>query len=979
MGKLTSLLKKKISRAGDQSTEMHEGKATSAAGSSSTVSGSSSVETTPASATMATLSLSIPTTIEKRSLDLNASLAQQNQSLSLMDDIMDELAGSTPDTPRHTHKLDLGDCGLAFELSRQLDLRDSQQTDGNVNGDNTRTDPNSCRPLKVGKLDQNSAFKDNAFLRLQQQQRFGPSATANTAKMVTANAIPYRSTVNIYGNSATIDTTTKTTSYNNSTSNNFSSYSRGLLAKEAAEKAEAVTKLREAAKKANAQLPSDDEGSENSDSDESDDVQEALKQRQLVLQQQQQQHEQQQQQQQQQEQNKAGSPHRDGSGKKSRVEDVMDRMKDRHRAVLAEAAAAAREEYYEEYMGEYGQQQQQQLQHLQHTQGPAGYGIQCGLDPNVMYGMDDYRIQQQQHQQQPQQMYYGQNAHLHLQSRSNAQYGHGNVNPAMSGYPYGIHSAIPNYGPTMSQQQQQGPILYTSRGVLPRHKPATSLYDSDSSSAHPSRNPGSALSSRRGCRLQSTLSTRLLEDSPRTESSPVFDSYGGTVDRGSMDLIVESLEDVRELEFEGESTTINNVTDKARTEVGDDLDEVVELLAIAATTVNTDGDKSQLDSVESRELFDQLEPSIKIRAMVDSNNNTKETTVATTAPSSFAPGVHYDNDSSSDTSDDDQPIILSRRGSALGPFLPSMSNIGVTSPRRAEYFEDNLVLPINTQIPYMPHVYQPQATMRGPVNMPYVTQQLQYIPVEYKLPAPQNPEAPNMGHHHSYSVDRGISAMAASGPYPSAASSGAAPIGSTTHMTRMGATFPQTVSRDLRQSVMGPSNNSGASGPGGASASQYPIPATTLLHPLPRRSQSARVRTGPSIKRMDSPSQQQQQQQQQQQNAQQPPVRARGSVEFVRLPTGGYQSVAGPDFGNSPSGNGGAGGPFIRGFMETPISPPQLKQQHQQLISPVAAQNLLEKQYFYMSPPQHSGYHTMHHDDIYMAHSHQQVMQAARR
>jgi len=90
MGKLTSLLKKKKSR-GDNLSSLSSGMQSNNACSSS-VSGAS-VDALP-------LSLNIRTDNHNLSAPSGAPL-----SLSLMDDIMDELAGTTPDTPQPKQRL----------------------------------------------------------------------------------------------------------------------------------------------------------------------------------------------------------------------------------------------------------------------------------------------------------------------------------------------------------------------------------------------------------------------------------------------------------------------------------------------------------------------------------------------------------------------------------------------------------------------------------------------------------------------------------------------------------------------------------------------------------------------------------------------------------------------------------------------------------------------------------------------------------
>ncbi|KAF9353167.1 hypothetical protein BGX26_009037 [Mortierella sp. AD094] len=908
MGKLTSLLKKKKTR-GDDSTPGLQGNA------SSTMSGSSYEISVP-------LSLCIP----------SSDAIKVDVSTSLMDDIMGELAGTTPDTPQPSQtnsKPDFDDFGLAFELSRQLDLGESQNDSKVIS---------SSGPAKVGRLEQNSAFKENTFLRSQQQQlRSGPSPTPTISA-------PYRQTSNIYGAS-----TTNTSA--NATTKNASPYLK-LSAKEAEEKAEVAAKLREASKKANNQLPSDDEGSETSDSDDSEDENEAERQQQL--QQQQQQLQQHQQLQQEQDAGKTESLRRDDNMKKARPinpEDVINRMKDRHRAVIAGAAAAAREEYYEEYMDEYGH-----LQQLQ-PQGPLGYSMQYGIDPTAMYGIDDYRMQQQQ-------LYHGQSVPPHMHHPTNAQYGHSPMNLLIPGYNYNTPGPVPNYIPTM-----QGP-MYSTCGAFPnqlagfRREQRPSISGSSDSSSHPLSHVESISLSRRGSRqYRSILSTRTSEDS-WTDPSSVFGTSeqktipsdsgcSGTTEQGK-NSIDEALEE--EEEKEEEDTQSESDYGDGR----DDVAKVIEVLAIAKANIEAKAeaslvvDKSHEDATEidvEGQMFDEPE-SLKSSTLVDSISCLKD--VATTVSSTpSARGGNDDDDG--DSSDDDQPIILSRRG----PFLP----IKPTIPSGLEYHDESLIAPISSQMPYMQHasVYQPQA-------MPYIPQQHQYVPMGYQFPAPPNP--PNMGHHHTYSLDRGTSVMM-SGPHstvPGAPGIGTSPL---PHTARRGAAYPQVGPKDPRQNVMPPGT--------GPVQLQYPIPATTLLHPLPRRSQSVRVPTrnmGPSIPRSDSPSRQQQQQQQQQSTPQPQLSRPRGSVEYVRLPNGGYQSIGGPEY-NGNNNNG----PYICGYSESLSPPNQQQQHHQQMMSPPMAQALLEKQQqfqqgFYMAPT-HVGY-PMHHD-LYTHHPHQQILQASRR
>lgn len=113
MGKLTSLLKKKRSKGDDLSGQRTVG---------STMTGSSvSFETsgTPAAPfvsvpVVAPLSLSIPSTEMTTTTNLQS-------PFSLMDDIMDELAGTTPDTPQPSKSSDL--CGMLHKSAHYISER----------------------------------------------------------------------------------------------------------------------------------------------------------------------------------------------------------------------------------------------------------------------------------------------------------------------------------------------------------------------------------------------------------------------------------------------------------------------------------------------------------------------------------------------------------------------------------------------------------------------------------------------------------------------------------------------------------------------------------------------------------------------------------------------------------------------------------------------------------------------------------------
>ncbi|KAK3813735.1 MAG: hypothetical protein J3R72DRAFT_61279 [Linnemannia gamsii] len=1071
MGKLTSLLKKKKTK-GDDLGGQRTG---------STMTGSSiSVETSgiPAIFTsavvVAPLSLSIPTT--------EITTTETQAPFSLMDDIMDELAGTSPDTPQPSQPTDLNDFGLAFELSRQLELGASE----------SKAARNGALNQKIGKLDQNSAFKHNAFL---QQARSGTSTTPAVAAVVAGAGVgttPYRSThsstngntnnnasstfsnqnSSTTGSTAATATSTTTTT-TSSTTTATPSYLRGRPQTKGAEEttSEAAARLREASKKANAQLPSDDEGSDASDSDDSQYVP-GFKKQQRLLQQQQYEHqlflEQQQILQQQLGLNKSPEELELEEEAERRPlainhEAVIDRMKDRHRALLHGAAAAAREEYYEDYRDEYGMMiPPQQMQ----SPGVAvmNYNMQYGMDPSVIYA-DDYRIQQQQ-----QQMYFAQGGipvhhpHAHINTST---YNHHSMNGMVPGYGYAHPSGpMPSYNsgiqtPVYQQQQHQHQQQQGSgRGTPMSHIPGI-LQSRSNSMMSDGSVPNS--DSRRGSVQNSIVSSaRVSEDSwndaqqPQqqqhhhghqhsmstlsTQKSANSDSgYSGVASDQGKNTFDDSLEDIH--------TSVGSEYEKTKTKL-DDVTKVIDVLSIAqATEKDSDGDDEEEDSDSSSDSDsddsesddsesdngksqgsdldgqDEDPESLKGSTVIDSIRHGFKgiTTGSSSAPSNNGSNEDEDEDedeNENDSSDDDQPIILSRRNSARGcssnPTKVSAEEAAMISqaqtmmplPQQQQQQHQQVPLPTSNahmqymaatntmnmyqqpiqaqmHMSYMPQQQQqPQQIMSPQQQHQQLSQQQQqpYIPMGYQFPGPPQGVPTNMGHHHSYSVDRVPPSMMTQGPVARRVVGGGPGAPSKGH------------------------TSTGSSG--SAIQSLYPIPATTLLHPLPRRSQSVRARPQAASPINNSNP-----------NAAQgngaagaaaaAAGRGRSSLDFVRLSSGsgGYQSligghISGPEF--SSAGGVGVGGPYIRGYGGEPLSPPQQPQQQQQQQQPLPQhlqqhhqqmQQQMEKQQiqqgYYMggnmmggplmSPPlpQYGGY--MMQGDPYSAHPHQQMLQAGRR
>ncbi|KAF9537276.1 hypothetical protein EC957_008513 [Mortierella hygrophila] len=967
-----------------------------------------------------------------------ATTSELRSPLSLMDDIMDELAGTTPDTPQPSHSSDLSDFGLAFELSRQLDINASEAKTS------TGRPGNGVQKI-VGKLEQNRAFKDNAFL---QQARSGAGVGGGLMPPTppVSGGAPNRSTFNngstAYRNQQSTTTTTTAAATGTTTTNaNASSYlaSRFRTTKEAEEEEKAqaaAAKLREASRKANAQLPSDDEGSDVSSEEDSDDEQRGFKKQQRLLAQQQHQHQlflQQQAILQNELAGVKGGEMGDGEVEVKPVvinhEAVIDRMKGRHRALLQGAHHAAREEDYEDYRDEYAMQQQGMMSPGGSSGGAAmAYGMQYGsMDPSMMYA-DEYRLQQQQQQQ----LYYPQGGipgHPH----ANAAYSHPSVmNGMVPGYGYAHPPAtMPSYAsgmqmPTYHHNQyfQGGGGRGTPTPVMSHHIIQQQQFQQGGRS-NSVVSDGSSLpnSSRRGSVQHSVVSSaRVSEDSWNeasqqlqqqhhhhqlqhsmsalsTQKTADSDSgYSGVAsDQGKHTSFDDSLEDIQTAvgsEYEKSSST------GTKSKV-DDVAKMIDVLSIsqaAAAGKDSDGDdeddqssddeKSEGSDSDSEQ--DEDPESLKGSTMIDSIRYSHRafkggiTTGSSSSPSAATSNNgsnEHENDNDIDSSDDDdQPIILSRRNSARGTFLPAAAaaaSAGIRiSAEEAVVMSGPQVMqqvPVPTSNGQMQYMSAMNMYQQQPMHMSYMPPQQQqsqpqqqaYIPMGYQFPGPQ--PGPMVSHHqHSYSVDRAMSppSMVAQGPVarrvnPASASKGHTSTGSS----------------------------------GSAIQSQYPIPATTLLHPGSRRSQSVRARpqaTNP-INSNTNPAAAQG-------NGQ--AGRGRSSIDFVRLPNNGYQSmisgpINGPDFASSGNGTG----PYIRGYTEPLSSPPlQSQQPQQQALPPHPQQHHQQMQHqlgkqqlqqgYFMSGPMPSQYGYMMQTgvgvgvggDPYSSHPHQQqILQAGRR
>ncbi|KAF9573467.1 hypothetical protein BGW38_008423, partial [Lunasporangiospora selenospora] len=318
-----------------------------------------------------------------------------------MDDIMDELSGTTPDTPQPTQSSsnEFADLSLAFELSRQLErgaasTATSFSNSGSIattssTSTSATTSSISVGTSKVGRLEQNSAFKDNTFLRSQQQVRTTmPAPRPNTTSNVSTSST---ATNNLSTIAATFSRSQGQTSWIDDRSESTEDSDEELTPHKRHRQKQlslgGSSSNSQSASRSQGQVQQDQHPSENQSGTSS----------------------------------KVASPRQSVDPKKPtrpNYETVIDRMKDRHRAVIvgnaaaAASAAAAREEYLEEFMDEYGRS------HPMPQQMPMGYGVPYALESPMMYTVDDYllqqqqqlqlQLQQQQQQQQQQQLLYTQ-------------------------------------------------------------------------------------------------------------------------------------------------------------------------------------------------------------------------------------------------------------------------------------------------------------------------------------------------------------------------------------------------------------------------------------------------------------------------------------------------------------------------------------------------------------------------------------------
>ncbi|KAF8943717.1 hypothetical protein BGZ52_011292, partial [Haplosporangium bisporale] len=249
----------------------------------------------------------------------------------------------------------------------------------------------------------------------------------------------------------------------------------------------------------------------------------------------------------------------------------------------------------------------------------------------------------------------------------------------MPGYGYAQPPLAPGYNPSgvvTGQMYNMHAHLATVGG----HSTMSTSTGSDMS------NSDRPMSPCRTSRQQSTTSSsaRASEDSwaepypvssMSTQKTPMSDSgYSGTHDQKS--TFSEGQDDQSEV---------------------DDVTKVIDVLAISKRKQSTSGteadneDESQIDDAADDAaggtLFEDPE-SMRGSTLIDSMNGLKD--MASSNAVSSSPSGKESNDN--DSSDDDQPIILSRRGSGIrANVLPKLN----TGFQNGEYSEDALVTPIN--------------------------------------------------------------------------------------------------------------------------------------------------------------------------------------------------------------------------------------------------------------------------------------------
>ncbi|KAF9579496.1 hypothetical protein BGW38_004221 [Lunasporangiospora selenospora] len=536
---------------------------------------------------------------------------------------------------------------------------------------------------------------------------------------------------------------------------------------------------------------------------------------------------------------------------------------------------------------------------------------------------------------------------------------------------------------------------------------------------------------------------------------------GGTTSGGSSSVHFDSSPSEETLLVEGDEN------EYAKTNLDmDDVAKAIEVLSIAqasheaALTESEDASSETKSLQESAEIQgeDQFEDpeSLKGSTTIESasNSDQKECDSQSSSTSSSPSGRVRSNES--DSSDDDQPIILSRRGSSnrggstsAGAGVGSKAATSVTfapnllndcdeeeeGEEEEEEEEDLMVTPPPSTMGYIPqvthaapyHQFQHHQNYQAVAGIPqsmapmatYVQQPVMHhhqpmatmgtLPVGYHQMAAA-PAHVTMGHQHTYSFDRIPGGMMTQG----------SPI---SHVSRHAR--PGYGSKDMRQGVLSPVGGIPANShhhhqllagqgmmniPGSPiQQTQFSIPATAILHPMPRRTQSVRMRSGAPFVRTGSPSRQMAgmggaqaiPHQQVMAIRSSAGVGARSSMDLARSPNGGYQAVpSGLGGVSNPGGYGAMEGSYLRGYAESMASQQavQNSMHHPQgiMMSPPMAHAHLEKQIavsagavpgYYPAmtaaagTAHHFGY-SMHPNDpqqYMMATAHQPILQAARR